>query len=166
MRIELLILGAGVLGRVLERDDVAVDSRPPYAVPATARSSEITPRYASPDLPSWLTAAFYRVEKRATCINGRVDCGDGTNCQYCGTCCSSGACAPNLGNCCIGTTKSCDYGFACCSGASGCCYIAVSFCCSTATYGCCVLGQTCGASGCVGTGFVHLGRNLDLCLLN
>jgi hypothetical protein len=109
----------------------------------------ITPRDSS-GLPGWLTDAFYKVERRATCVNGRVACSGGTYCEFCGTCCS-GYCASNSGNCCTDRKAACDLGYSCCP-VNGCCAIGLAFCCRAEPGGCCVNGQTCTSTGCVGTG--------------
>jgi hypothetical protein len=130
---------------VVERDQTEL-----FAAKAKPGTTAVTPRYAQPDLPRWLTETFHAVEKRATCLYGRTDCGNGKNCEFCGTCCASGGCARNWGNCCSDRAEVCAFGFGCCLG-DGCCYIEFSFCCSTSSSGCCSIGQTCGSTGCIGT---------------
>lgn len=137
---------AAVLAGVLERDSGPAA----FASPLTGGSTTaISRRDADPNLPGWLTGAFYGAldKRQATCVNGRVDCGNGKNCEFCGTCCAGGTCAPNVGNCCS-NGKVCNFGFGCCQ--TACCWAEFSICCPTEPSGCCAVGQVCGSTGCLG----------------
>jgi hypothetical protein len=114
----------GTLANVLERTPVSELAK--LGSEAGHNENAVTPRDADPNLPRWLTEPFFSPHKRqaGSCVNGRVACSDGKECEYCGTCCGAGKCAPNLGNCCS-TGNFCDVGFACCAGTTNCCWAEV-----------------------------------------